>query len=122
MSYEIVKDILWARRRVAMAYPYAHNSDRLPYFGDSELSDILSFGFSFIEHEDHCAEYLLVSVNTMKRIVKEIEAFNFTVYTGFIGVLWTSQVILTDKIGDDRILFANKDYSVVLDLNITKSI
>lgn len=117
---ETVKEILRAPGRVVLNFPYTKTKSTLPYFGDSELSDILSFGFSFVEHEDHCVEYLLVSPYTAKRIIKEIDALNLLVDEDFFGFLWTAKVVLTDKISDNRVVFANRDNSVVLDLNINK--
>ncbi len=118
---EIVKQILRAPNKISMRFPYKTGLvNLLPYFGKSELSDILSFGFSYIEHEDHCAEFLLVSPKTAKRIAKEIDAFEFMIDADCLGILWTARVILTDRVKDYRIVFSNKDMSVVLDLNINK--
>jgi hypothetical protein len=113
---EIVKQILRSNK-IVLNFPYAKKAERPSYFGPGELSDLLSFGFSFVEHEDHCVEYILVSPTMAKRIIQEIEEITLTIETNYLGFLWTAHVILTDKINDDRIIFANKDYSVVLDLN-----
>lgn len=102
-----------------MDFPYKTPVEQA-YFGLGELSDILSFGFSFVEHEDHCVEYLLVSPGIAKKIIQDIGFFQLTVETEYLGILWTSQVYLTDKISNDRIIFSNKDLSVVLDLNLHK--
>jgi len=116
---EIVKNILRSKKKVVMDFPQS-GAVGPAYFGLGELSDILSFGFSFVEHEDHCVEYLLVSPGTAKKIIQGIGFFQLTVDTDYLGVLWTAQVCLTDKIDNDRIIFSNKDLSVVLDLNLNK--
>jgi hypothetical protein len=55
-----------------------------------------------------------------KRIVREIDAFFFTAETFHAGMLWTAQMIVTDRVGDFNILFSNTDQSVVLTLNTNK--
>ena len=118
--FEVIKQILRLPNKISIKFPYSNLTKHPSYFGDSELADILSFGFSYVEHEDHCVEYLLVSPITAKRVIKEIESFNLTVDTDCLGLLWTAQVLLTDKIKDDQIFFANRDLSVILDLNTNK--
>lgn len=117
---EVIKEILRSSNRVTLNFPYAKTGKIAPYFGDSELSDILSFGFSYVEHEDHCVECLLVTPKIAKKICSEIDTFDLTVDTDFLGYLWTARVLVTDKIPEDLIVFANKDNSVVLYLNTNK--
>ena len=118
--FETIKEILRVPNKVVLNFPYSKPTSILPYFGNSELSDILSFGFSFVEHEDHCVEYLIVRPYIAKRIIKEIDTFHLLVDEDHFGLLWTAKVLLTDKIPEGRIVFANRDNSVVLDLNINK--
>ena len=116
---EIVKQI-FRSNKIVLDFPYTKKLERPSYFGPGELSDILSFGFSYVEHEDHCVEYLLVSPRMAKRIIQGIDAITLTIDTDYLGFLWTAHVILTDKIDDNTIVFSNKDYSVVLNLNLNK--
>lgn len=116
---DIVKQILWAKNKVTMTIPEQGTSN-LVCLGIGELSDLLSFGFSYIEQEDHCVSHVLVSPLVAKRIVQEIDAFYFTADTPYAGVLWTAQMIVTDRVRDFNIVFSNEDQSVVLDLNLNK--
>lgn len=114
---ELIKKILRSKNRVLIKFPYAENTPS--YFGNGELSDMLSFGFSYVENEDFCVEYIIVGTEMAKRIVKEINDVILVTHN-YLGTLWTSKIILTDKVGRENIVFSNKDYSVVLDLNINK--
>ena len=116
--FEIVKQILRAPTKAVWNFPQSQAVDRPLLFGDSKLSDILSFGFSYVEHEDHCVEYLLITPLFAKRVIKEIDSFRLTVDTEYLGMLWTAQVVLTDKILDNTVVFSNRDFPVVLSLNI----
>jgi hypothetical protein len=114
---ELIKKIIRSKNRVLIKFPQSENIPA--YFGAGELSDVLSFGFSYVEHEDYCVEYIIVGPEMAKKIVKEINDVKLMT-RDYLGTLWTSKIILTDKINKDRIVFSNKDYSVVLDLNINK--
>jgi hypothetical protein len=114
---EIVYKILRSRHAVTMGFPRSGISPALIHFGKGELSDILGFGFSFIEQADHCVSYVLVSPIMAKRIACEIDAFYFTAETPHVGMLWTARVFITDKIRDSSIVFSNEDQWVVLCLN-----
>ena len=39
----------------------------LPYTARN-LKDVMNFGFSYIEHEDHIVEFIVANKNTMKEI------------------------------------------------------
>jgi hypothetical protein len=119
-NLDIVKQIVWAKNKITMTIPEQGISN-LVHMGIGELSDLLSFGFSYIEQEDHCVSYVLVSPGLAKRVVQEIEDFYFTAdTTPYIGILWTAQMIVTDRVGDFNIIFSNEDQSVVLALNLNK--
>jgi len=110
---DVVRQIVRSENKTKLKLPQSEKP--LRYFGNGELSDLLGFGFSYIEHEDHFVGYILVSPGMAKRLVKEIDSFNFTVETEYVGQLWTAQVLITDKV-KDNIVFSNSDFSVVLDL------
>jgi hypothetical protein len=114
-----VKQILRSKNKITMTIP-EQGSLNLVRLGIGELSDLLSFGFSYIEHEDHCVSHVLVSPLMAKRIVREIDAFYFTADTSHVGILWTAMMIVTNRVGDFNIIFSNEDQSVVLDLNPNK--
>ena len=116
---DVVKQIVWAKNKVTMTIPEQGTSN-LVHLGIGELSDLLSFGFSYIEQEDHCVSHVLVSPLMAKRIVQEIDDFYFTSDTPHVGVLWTALMIVTDRVGNFNIIFSNEDQSVVLDLNLNK--
>jgi hypothetical protein len=113
---EIVTQILRSRHKIIMRFPQPGTSPVLVHFGKGELSDILGFGFSYVEQSDHFVSSVLVSPGVAKKLVNEIDSFYFTVDTPYIGMLWTAKIIITDKIGDSNFVFSNEDQSVVLDL------
>lgn len=117
--FEPIRHILTSKAKIALRFPYTNKFNN-SYFGDGELSDILSFGFSYVEQNDHCVEYILITPKMAKRIIKEIDAFNLTVNLGIFGMLWTAHVVLTDKIDNNIIVFSNADSSIVLCLDTNK--
>jgi len=117
---DVVRQIIRAKNKICMKFPFTGITDRSHYFGYSESADIISFGFSYVEHEDHLVEYIIASPNTAKKIIQEIEPIKLTADSSFIGVLWTGKLYVSDKTSDNHILFANSDLSVILDLNTNK--
>jgi len=117
---DLIKQIVRSKNKITMRIPPDGLSPKLVRFGNGELSDLLGFGFSYVEQEDHCVSHVLVSPGIAKKIAQEIEAFYFTAETPYIGVLWTAQLLVTDRVGDFNILFSNENQSVVLDLNLNK--
>ena len=114
---EIVRQIITSKNKITLGFPRTGNSNNLICFGKGELSDVLSFGFSYVEQEDHFVNYLLVSPEMAKKIIREVDDFYLTSDTPYIGMLWTAQVMVTDKVNKSHIMFSNADQSVVLDLN-----
>lgn len=115
----LAREILNSKNKVLIKFPYT--AKNIPsYFGTGELSDIMSFGFSFVEHADHCVEYILASPVMALKIIREIDAFVLTAGSEHIGELWTAELFVTNRIKDDSIIFSNNDKSVVLDLNLNK--
>lgn len=84
---------------------------------EGELKDILNFGFSFIEHEDHVPEYIIADSKMITRMTKEMDEFSLCADKPYIGELWTSKVYMTGKIKNTSLYFSNADFSVVLNLN-----
>jgi hypothetical protein len=117
---DIVRQIIWAKNKTCLKFPFSETIDQSHYFGYSESADIISFGFSYVEHEDHLVEYIIASPDTAKKIIQEIEPLKLTADSSFIGVLWTGKLYVSDKTTDSHILFANSDLSVILDLDTNK--
>ena len=116
---EVVKQILRSKNKMVMTLPPLGTS-YLAYLGIGELSDLLSFGFSYVEQKDHFVSHIMVSPAMAKKVIREIDAFYFTAETPCVGMIGTAQMLITDRIGDFHIFFSNKDQSVVLDLNLHK--
>lgn len=85
---------------------------------ESELKDILNFGISFIEHEDHVSEYIIADPKMIKRMIKEIEDLNLCSDKPHIGELWTTKIYITSKIKNSSLFFSNVDFSVILNLHL----
>ena len=94
--------------------------DQPSCFGESEIGNALSFGFSYIEYEDHTVYHILTGPSLMKKVMRDIDAAVFVVGKDYIGELWTARLYLIDKIPSDHIMFSNADLTVVLDLNLNR--
>jgi hypothetical protein len=110
MSDDIIWLVLSSKNKSVASYPRP----------EGDLEDILNFGVSFIEHEDHVSEYIIADPKMIKRMIKEIEEFNLCANKPYIGELWTSKVYMTEKIKGSSLYFSNVDFSVVLHLNNIK--
>jgi len=80
----------------------------------------MGFGFSYVEHEDHLVEFIVANPTVVRKIIREIEPVQLVAGEDYVGILWTGKIHISDKVLNDQILFANSDFSVVLDLNINK--
>ena len=86
--------------------------------GVESLEDSLNYGFSYVEHEDHIVEYIVVNSALMKRIFGEVNDSVLKVEEGALGELWTAKLYLSDKLSDKQIFFSNSVFSVVINLNL----
>ena len=102
-----IHDILNSRNRVLLSFK-----------GES-IKDALQFGFGYLEHEDHMVHYIAANPKVMKKILMEVPDASLTLPHGSrIGNLWTAQLILSEKLNDDQVLFSNEVFSAVIDLNL----
>jgi hypothetical protein len=90
------------------------------YFGESELGDILSFGFSYVEHEDNYVEYIIASPVLARRIIREVDSAELIGDEEYFTKIWTAKLLVTNKIPDTEVFFSNTDFSVVLELDLNK--
>lgn len=102
----ILSNILYSKAKAFIKFP-----------GDS-FEDALNFGVSFIEQQDHIVEYIIANPVIMKKIFKEIPESKINVEGETIGDLWTSKLLVSDKLSDSQILFSNSSFSIVIDLNL----
>lgn len=96
---------------------YSKAKTTLEFKGDS-IKDALSFGFSYIESEDHVVEYVAASPVVMKKIFEQIIDSKIKMRAGSIGELWTARLLVSDKVNDNQILFSNSTFSAVINLNL----
>jgi hypothetical protein len=118
MTDNVIWCALNSKNKVIIKFPYTDILDNPILINEEEIRDILSFGFSYIEHEDHLLEYIISAPKMIKKIIKEIDDFKFSIEEPFIGTLWTSKVYITDKLKDNQIVFSNRDFSPVLHINL----
>lgn len=90
----------------------------LLHFKGERLLDALNFGFSYIESEDHLVEYVAVNAHMAKRVLGEIQDSTVEPVQGFIGRLWTAQLLVSTWLKDDQILFSNTTFSAVVDVKL----
>ena len=82
------------------------------------LSDVMNYGFSYIEHEDHIVEFIVANNKTMKQIFGEVEDSELNPEGEYIGDLWTAKLLLSPKLQDKQIVFSNNSFSVVINLDL----
>jgi len=97
---------------------YSKVKDSLYCKGGEPLRDSLNYGFAFVEHEDHIVQYVVANHRVMKKIFGEISDSVLKPEKEFIGKLWTARLLLSEKLFDSQILFSNRDFSVVINLNL----
>jgi len=115
-----VREVFCSKNKIHIRYSDTERAPTKHYFGQGELADMLSFGYSYVEHADHCVEYLLVNPDMARRIIREISDVTISFDSDYIGQLWTAGLYVTDRVQDDTIIFANLDKTVVLVLNTNK--
>ena len=96
-------------------------SDRavVDFPSEESLGDALNFGFSFVESEDNMVAYVLVSPAMALRILREVKESTLNPNGEILGGLWTSNLIVSSKIRDNRIIFANHSLTVVLIMDLS---
>ncbi len=82
------------------------------------LGDVMNYGFSYIESEDHIVEFIVANNRTMKQIFSEVEDSELKPEGEFIGDLWTAKLLLSQKLQDEQIIFSNNTFSVVINLDL----
>lgn len=102
-----VFDILNAERAVTAVYP-----------GVGTLTDIINFGFAYVESQDNCVAYIVTHPRMMQRILSEVRDAVLDPSRISLGKLGTADLMVSKKIYEDKIIFSNIDQSVVLFLKI----
>lgn len=98
------------------AFEILQSADRAyaDFPGDGSLNDKLSFGFSFIESHDHLVEYIIANSKMMQRILVEIPEAKLNPTQESLGQLWTADLLTSEKIKDNRVVFSNGGSTAVL--------
>lgn len=104
---DVLADIFAFKDRATMDFPHEGN-----------LNDVLSFGFSYVEHEDYMVAYVAARPDLMKQIFAQVPDSEIDMYEGYIGKLWTANLIVSDRVKKDHVMFSNADITVALDLNV----
>jgi hypothetical protein len=100
-------DIVNSKRKIQLVFP-----------GIGTIQDMIRFGFSYVDSEDHFVAYILAHPIRMKAILIGFPDAILDPDTESIGNLWTAKLIATKRIKVDQIVFANSDLGVILALNI----
>jgi len=87
------------------------------YPGASSLQDMINFGFSFVESEDHMVTSVVTNNEMMTRILRESEDAYVEFDGEALGTLLTAKLYVHGNIKGQRIIFANVDYTTVLVLD-----
>lgn len=96
---------------------YSKSKIRIPFKGE-RLMDALTFGFSYLESEDHMVHFIAANPKMMKKIFAEISDSKLDPDGDAIGELWTAKLLLSNKLGDRQLIFSNEIFSAVIDINL----
>jgi hypothetical protein len=96
------------------------NRASLDFTGDS-LHDALCFGFSYIESEDHIVNYIVANNTMMKNILTIPDAVLDPSHDS-LGELWTAKLLISNKLGNKRIIFSNASFSAIVNINLNKNL
>ena len=91
---------------------------RLIFPGNGTIEDMIQFGFSFIEAEDHYVAHLVAHPRRMKDILCGLSDSVLDPDSEGIGQLWTAKLIVSKKVKENTIMFSNSDMSMVLILDV----
>jgi len=90
-------------------------------FKGNDIKEAVNFGFSYIESEDHCVNYIVANPRNLKNIFVDIQDSVVKVDEGSIGELWTAKLLVSEKLTDSEILFSNETFSAVINLNLNSN-
>jgi hypothetical protein len=110
MIYQIIDiafDVINSKTKTCLSFP-----------GVGTIQDIVRFGFSFVESEDHFVAYVLAHPDQMKQVLCGFPDAILDPDKESIGRLCTAKLITTKKLKKNQVGFSNGDLSVVLILDM----
>jgi hypothetical protein len=107
-SRDLVFDIMHSKN---MAY---HD------FSGKDLDDAMHYGFAYVESEDNYVKYVAANSFYMKKILVEMPDAELSPDPVSIGSLWTSRLLVSNKIKNHVIVFSNEHHTCVLNVNVNK--
>lgn len=105
LMYEKAREVLASRVRESVDYKLEN------------VEDALAFGFSYMEAQDHLVEIVVASPMMMKRILAESDAELYPAEDS-IGSIRTAKLLVSSKLNDRQIVFANSTISAVIDIDM----
>jgi len=90
---------------------------RIEFPGEGDITDFLSFGFSYIEQEDTFVRYVLSNPLMIKRMLTEIPDSELDPDNIKIGKIWTADLLVSKKIRGQRVILSSGDLNTVLVLD-----
>jgi len=103
---DTVSNIISSKAKVSLA------------FTGQTIRDALSFGFSYIESEDHVVQFVIANGNVLKKIFSEIPESILHPKKESLGYVWTANLLCSDRLRDSQIVFSNNTFSAVINLNL----
>lgn len=103
MMSELEERILHSKNRAYADFPMEGN-----------LNDMLNFGFSFVESQDHIVEYVVANPSMMTKIIKNVSDASIGPDNICIGKLWTAGLVVSKKVRDNQLVFSNGGHTAVL--------
>jgi hypothetical protein len=89
--------------------------------GHGSCHDVLGYGFSFIESQDHMVEHIITSPKVLKKLISEVDDIEIDPEGDAIAKVWTADIMLSNKLSNDQIVFSNGGQTAVLFLKIDQN-
>lgn len=90
--------------------------------GKGTFNDILNYGFLFIESQDHLVEHIITNPKMLKKLISNVKDIEIDPVDNAIAKLWTSDIMLSNKLPDNQIVFSNGGQTAVLFLKIDSKV
>lgn len=86
--------------------------------GYGSYGDALSYGFSFIESQDHLVKHVITNPKTLKKLISNVDDVEIDPEGNAIARVWTADIMLSRKLSENQIVFSNGGQTAVLFLKI----
>ena len=88
------------------------------YPGIGTLTDIVNFGFAYVESQDSYVTHIAAHPKLMHRVLSEVKDAVLDPNGSSLGKLGTADLMTSRRMHENTIVFSNMDMGIVLSLKI----